>query len=132
MIGNLIFFFDAVSWFFFGCCQAFDMTLRVLKETKNERMWFTIAMKLANLYMESKNYVNVQTLLVDLKRWVICNFVHQLCMHGCDGFGVGFFFVFFFRACTLPDGSDDFAKGSQLVEIYALEIQVCVAIDACF
>lgn len=46
------------------------MTLRVLKETKNERMWFTIAMKLANLYMESKNFVKVQTLLVDLKRWV--------------------------------------------------------------
>jgi hypothetical protein len=31
------------------------------------------------------------------------------------------------KSCENPDGTDDQKKGSQLVDIYALEIQMCTA-----
>ena len=34
------------------------------------------------------------------------------------------------RSCQNEDGSDDPNKGTQLVEVYAMEIQVCLAVYA--
>ena len=76
--------------------QAFyETTLRALAEAKNERLWFKTNLKLCNLWFESGEFSKLTRILGDL---------HSSCM--------------------LSDGTDDQKKGTQLLEIYAIEIQV--------
>lgn len=75
--------------------QVYETTLNALKETKNESLWFNTNVKLANIYLKEKNYSKLAFKLEEL---------HE--------------------ACT-KDGKDDPSKSTWLMEVYALEIQLC-------
>ncbi|KAM9970139.1 hypothetical protein ACTFIW_008083 [Dictyostelium discoideum] len=75
--------------------KVFDLTLKSLLDTKNERVWFRTNLKLAKLLFEKAEYGRLAKILRDLH-----------------------------KSCELEDGTDDQKKGSQLVDIYALEIQM--------
>ncbi|XP_031229115.1 COP9 signalosome complex subunit 2 [Mastomys coucha] len=73
-------------------------TLEALKDAKNDRLWFKTNTKLGKLYLEREEYGKLQKILRQL---------HQ--------------------SCQTDDGEDDLKKGTQLLEIYALEIQMYTA-----
>ena len=75
----------------------FEITLEALKNANNERLWFNTNLRLAKLHMDLQRIPEVERLLTLLK-----------------------------VSCQLPDGSDDVkTKGSNLLEVYCLEIQLC-------
>lgn len=76
----------------------YETTLDALKEAKNERLWFKTNTKLGKLYFDRGDYQKLQKILKQL---------HQ--------------------SCQTDDGEDDLKKGTQLLEIYALEIQMYTA-----
>lgn len=78
--------------------QIYEITLNVLKSANNERLWFSTYVKYGKAYLRSKDYNQVSRIVRELH-----------------------------KSCQLPDGSDDPAKGTYLLEAYALEIQMCTA-----
>ncbi|KAK6189001.1 hypothetical protein SNE40_005061 [Patella caerulea] len=76
----------------------YETTLDALKEAKNERLWFKTNTKLGKLYYDRSEYTKLQKILKQL---------HQ--------------------SCQTDEGEDDLKKGTQLLEIYALEIQMYTA-----
>jgi COP9 signalosome complex subunit 2 len=78
--------------------EMFNVTLEALKTANNERLWFTTTLKLAKLYLHDidNKCSQIEDLMSTLK-----------------------------QTCQLPDGSDNPAKASNLLEIYSLEIQFC-------
>jgi COP9 signalosome complex subunit 2 len=76
--------------------QMYEITLEALKSANNERLWFNTNIKLAKLYLEGEKIIEVERLIRDLK-----------------------------TTCQLADGRDDPDKGSFLLEVYCLEIQLC-------
>ena len=75
--------------------EFYETTLKALEMAKNERLWFKTNLKLCKLWFESNEYVKLGKILKDLH-----------------------------SSCLLSDGTDDQKKGTQLLEIYAIEIQV--------
>ncbi|KAF5283164.1 hypothetical protein FQR65_LT02676 [Abscondita terminalis] len=73
----------------------YETTLEALKDAKNDRLWFKTNTKLGKLYYDRKDYNKLAKILKQL---------HQ--------------------SCQTDDGEDDLKKGTQLLEIYALEIQI--------
>ncbi|CAH8830066.1 unnamed protein product [Trichobilharzia szidati] len=73
-------------------------TLDALRESKNERLWFKTNTKLGKLYLERGDYMHLQKIVKELR-----------------------------ESCQTNDGEDDLKKGTQLLEIYALEIQMYTA-----
>lgn len=73
----------------------YDMTLAAFQGTNNERLWLKTNIKLAKLWLDRKEYGR----LVKNVR-----LLHT--------------------ACQRPDGSDDPSKGTYLLEVYAIEIQM--------
>ncbi|KAH8147425.1 uncharacterized protein LAJ45_08581 [Morchella importuna] len=73
----------------------YDMTLEAFQGTNNERLWLKTNIKLAKLWLDRKEYGR-------LTRNV--RLLHQ--------------------ACQKPDGTDDPSKGTYLLEVYAIEIQM--------
>eukprot|EP00708_Paratrimastix_pyriformis_P002848 GAFH01001606.1.p2 GENE.GAFH01001606.1~~GAFH01001606.1.p2 ORF type:complete len:440 (+),score=155.94 GAFH01001606.1:26-1345(+) len=73
----------------------YEATLATLRDTKNDRLWFKTQLKLANLYYARKNYPSMSKITRELQ-----------------------------QGCLRPDGTVDPNKGSQLLEILALEIQM--------
>lgn len=73
----------------------YDMTLDAFQGTNNERLWLKTNIKLAKLWLDRKEYSR-------LTRNV--RLLHQ--------------------ACQRPDGTDDPSKGTYLLEVYAIEIQM--------
>ncbi|XP_064621028.1 COP9 signalosome complex subunit 2 isoform X2 [Lineus longissimus] len=76
----------------------YETTLEALKEAKNDRLWFKTNTKLGKLYFDREEYGKLQKILKQL---------HQ--------------------SCQTEEGEDDLKKGTQLLEIYALEIQMYTA-----
>ena len=76
--------------------EMYEITLLALKGSNNERLWFNTNHKLAKLYLDGNKIQEVERLIVVLK-----------------------------QSCQRPDGSDDTSKGTYLLEVYCLEIQVC-------
>ena len=76
--------------------EMYKITLIALKTAKNERLWFNTNLKLARIYMDGGNITGTKQLLHDLK-----------------------------QTCQTEDGQDDPNKGSYLLEMYCLEIQLC-------
>ncbi|CAK0853068.1 unnamed protein product, partial [Prorocentrum cordatum] len=74
----------------------YELTLDALKATANQRLWFSTSVKLAKLHLEMGDVQKLQRLVKTLH-----------------------------KTCQTPDGSDDVSKGSHLLEVYALEIQMC-------
>lgn len=73
----------------------YDMTLEAFHGANNERLWLKTNIKLAKLWLDRKEYAR-------LGRNV------RLLHH----------------ACQKPDGSDDPSKGTYLLEVFAIEIQM--------
>lgn len=48
--------------------KVYEVTLNVLKDQNNERLWFNTNLKLARVYLESKEYNKVENLIEELKR----------------------------------------------------------------
>mmetsp|Transcript_22304 Transcript_22304/g.30547 ORF Transcript_22304/g.30547 Transcript_22304/m.30547 type:complete len:461 (+) Transcript_22304:72-1454(+) len=76
--------------------EMYEITLLALKSANNERLWFNTNLKLAKLYLEDRKLSEVERLIQSLK-----------------------------LTCRSPDGSDDISKGTYLLEVYCLEIQLC-------
>ncbi|PUU76408.1 PCI domain-domain-containing protein [Tuber borchii] len=73
----------------------YDMTLAAFQGTNNERLWLKTNIKLAKLWLDRKEYARLQKNI---------RLLH--------------------KACQRPDGSDDPSKGTYLLEVYAIEIQM--------
>ncbi|XP_052239697.1 COP9 signalosome complex subunit 2 isoform X2 [Dreissena polymorpha] len=73
----------------------YETTLDALKEAKNERLWFKTNTKLGKLYFDRGDFNKLQRILKQLH-----------------------------LSCQTDEGEDDLKKGTQLLEIYALEIQM--------
>ena len=73
----------------------YETTLAALQEAKNERLWFKTNLKLGKLWFDREEYSRLQRILREL--------------HG---------------SCTTEGGQDDQKKGTQLLELYSLEIQM--------
>ncbi|KAL7752518.1 COP9 signalosome complex subunit 2 [Sorochytrium milnesiophthora] len=73
----------------------YSITLDVLEETKNERLWMKCNLKLAKLWLDRREYGRLSKILRKLR-----------------------------QACLTDEGIDDQRKGTHLLEIYALEIQM--------
>lgn len=73
----------------------YETTLEALKDAKNDRLWFKTNIKLGKLYFDIGDYKNLTKILKQLR-----------------------------KSCKNEDGSEDMKKGTQLLEIYALEIQM--------
>ncbi|KAL9114932.1 MAG: hypothetical protein Q9227_001175 [Pyrenula ochraceoflavens] len=75
--------------------QFYSLTLSSFQTTNNERLWLKTNVKLAKLWLDRKEYDRLTQKLKELH-----------------------------RACQKEDGTDDPAKGTQALEVYALEIQM--------
>lgn len=73
----------------------YQTTLEALKDSKNERLWFKTNIKLGKLYLDTNEYGQLEKILKQLK-----------------------------SSCKNEEGEEDQKKGTQLLEIYALEIQM--------
>jgi len=76
----------------------YETTLSALREAKNDRLWFKTNLKLGKLWFDREEYGRLQRILKEL-----------------------------LNSCETPDGADDSKKGTQLLEVYALEIQMHTA-----
>lgn len=75
--------------------QFYSLTLESFQNTNNERLWLKTNIKLARLWLERKEYGQLSKKVRELH-----------------------------RSCQKEDGSDDPSKGTYLMELYALEIQM--------
>lgn len=75
--------------------QFYEITLESLVENKNERLWVKTNLKLAKLWLDRKEYGRLNKILKQLH-----------------------------AACQKDDGTDDQRKGTHLLEVLALEIQM--------
>ena len=76
----------------------YTTTLRALRDARNDRLWFKTNTKLGKLYLDLCDWTRLQRIIKELR---------------CS--------------CQTVDGEDDMKKGTQLLEIYALEIQMYTA-----
>lgn len=75
--------------------EFYETTLEALKDAKNDRLWFKTNTKLGKLYFDRGDFKRLSNILKQLH-----------------------------SSCQNDDGTDDLKKGTQLLEIYALEIQM--------
>merc|ERR1711973_213215 len=76
----------------------YETTLDALRDAKNDRLWFKTNCKLGKLYFDREEYAKLSRILKQLH-----------------------------TSCMTQEGEDDLKKGTQLLEIYALEIQMYTA-----
>mmetsp|Transcript_5110 Transcript_5110/g.9638 ORF Transcript_5110/g.9638 Transcript_5110/m.9638 type:complete len:437 (-) Transcript_5110:163-1473(-) len=75
--------------------EFYETTLKALEEAKNERLWFKTNLKLCKLWFDVKEFARMNKMLKVLH-----------------------------KSCQCSDGTDDQKKGTQLLEVYAIEIQM--------
>ncbi len=97
----------------------YETTLLALKETKNDRLWFKTKLKLGKLYYDNEEYTKLAKVLKELHKscQVTFLFLYYYFFYKQEFSS----FILFFKT---DDGEDDLKKGTQLLEIYALEIQM--------
>jgi len=88
----------------------YETTLEALKDAKNDRLWFKTNTKLGKLYFDRSDFGKLQKILKQL---------HQSCQIPKKNLGSRVE-----MDTETDDGEDDLKKGTQLLEIYALEIQM--------
>eukprot|EP00920_Eleutheroschizon_duboscqi_P041887 GHVT01100548.1.p1 GENE.GHVT01100548.1~~GHVT01100548.1.p1 ORF type:complete len:355 (+),score=17.00 GHVT01100548.1:993-2057(+) len=77
--------------------KVYDMTLKALKTNNNQLLWFSTSIKLATVHISRGNSTKAHQLIQDLR-----------------------------RECQNQNGDDNVQQfASELLEIYALEIQLC-------
>lgn len=80
----------------YKCMEEFySLTLNSFQNTNNERLWLKTNVKLAKLWLDKKEYTQLSKKVRELH-----------------------------KACQREDGTDDPAKGTYSLEVYALEIQM--------
>ncbi|WRX34592.1 Proteasome alpha-subunit [Theobroma cacao] len=95
-INNIMDFVSGSASQNFGLLQEFyQTTLKALEEAKNERLWFKTNLKLCKIWFDMGEYGRMSKILKELH-----------------------------KSCQREDGTDDQKKGSQLLEVYAIEIQM--------
>ena len=75
--------------------EFYAMTLKALADAKNDRLWFKTGVKLVHLWISLKQIDKALEVVEELK-----------------------------QSCQDEDGKDDPRKGTQLLEVYALQIQL--------
>ena len=75
--------------------EFYETTLQALEEAKNDRLWFKTNLKLCHLYHSRKEFAKARKILRELR-----------------------------KSCLMEDGSYDPKKGTQLLEVFAIEIQI--------
>ncbi|XP_020224869.1 COP9 signalosome complex subunit 2 [Cajanus cajan] len=75
--------------------EFYQTTLRANEKAKNERLWFKTNLKLCKIYFDVGEYARMSKILKELH-----------------------------NSCKREDGTYDHNKGTQLLEIYAIEIQM--------
>ncbi|KAG7398905.1 COP9 signalosome complex subunit 2 [Phytophthora boehmeriae] len=78
--------------------QFYETTLETLKEARNERLWFKTSVKLGNLLYEIGDFSRLSKIIKEL-----------------------------LASCRDEDADDGVRKNSQLLEVYALQIQMYTA-----
>ena len=78
--------------------EFYETTLAALQEARNERLWFKTNLKLGKLWFDVGEFPRLTRILKELH-----------------------------KSCQKADGTDDDKKGTQLLEVYALEIQMYTA-----
>ncbi|KAJ8766824.1 hypothetical protein K2173_008378 [Erythroxylum novogranatense] len=95
-INNIMDFVSGSASQNFGLLQEFyQMTLNALEEAKNERLWFKTNLKLCKIWFDMGEYGRMIKILKERH-----------------------------KSCQREDSTDDQKKGSQLLEVYAVEIQM--------
>ncbi|KMZ59086.1 COP9 signalosome complex subunit 2 [Zostera marina] len=95
-INNIMDFVSGSASQNFDLLQEFyQTTLKVLEEAKNERLWFKTNLKLCKIWFDMREYGRMNKILKELH-----------------------------KSCQKDDGTDDQKKGTQLLEVYAIEIQM--------
>ncbi|OAY72989.1 COP9 signalosome complex subunit 2 [Ananas comosus] len=95
-INNIMDFVSGSASQNFNLLQEFyQTTLKALEEAKNERLWFKTNLKLCKIWFDMGEYGRMNKILKELH-----------------------------RSCQREDGTDDQKKGTQLLEVYAIEIQM--------
>ncbi|KAL2239984.1 UNVERIFIED_CONTAM: COP9 signalosome complex subunit 2 [Sesamum indicum] len=95
-INNIMDFISGSASQNFGLLQEFyQTTLKALEEAKNERLWFKTNLKLCKIWFDIGEYGRMSKILKELH-----------------------------KSCQKEDGTDDQKKGTQLLEVYAIEIQM--------
>ncbi|KAJ0403635.1 hypothetical protein P43SY_002450 [Pythium insidiosum] len=78
--------------------QMYEVTLERLQDLHNERLWFSMNVKLGRLYLDMGQFKELRLLLNQL-----------------------------YAFCQTPDGVPDASKATMLLDVYALDIQLCGA-----
>ncbi|DAZ96988.1 TPA: hypothetical protein N0F65_011903 [Lagenidium giganteum] len=78
--------------------KMYEITLEKLKAGNNDRLWFSMNVKLGKLFLEVGEFGQLRRLLDQL-----------------------------YEYCRAPDGAQDNSKATALMEVYALDIQWCGA-----
>jgi COP9 signalosome complex subunit 2 len=73
----------------------YEVTLDRLKDLNNERLWFSMNVKLGRLYLEMQQFAQLQRLLDEL-----------------------------YEFCKTPEGTPDASKATMQLDVYSLHIQV--------
>ncbi|KAG6412554.1 hypothetical protein SASPL_125234 [Salvia splendens] len=95
-INNIMDFISGSAGQNFNLLQEFyQTTLKALEEAKNERLWFKTNLKLCKIWFDIGEYGRMSKILKELH-----------------------------KSCKKEDGTDDQKKGTQLLEVYAIEIQM--------
>uniref|UniRef100_A0AC35TGW1 COP9 signalosome complex subunit 2 n=1 Tax=Rhabditophanes sp. KR3021 TaxID=114890 RepID=A0AC35TGW1_9BILA len=79
--------------------QFYEITLVVLEEINNDRLWFKTKLKLGNMFMDCKDFVNLQSIATELR-----------------------------GACNSKGPEFEARMGNQLLEMYALEVEMYSAL----
>ncbi|PHT62363.1 COP9 signalosome complex subunit 2, partial [Capsicum annuum] len=75
--------------------EFYQTTLKALEEAKSERLWFKTNLKLCKIWFDIREYGRMSKILKELH-----------------------------KSCKKDNGTDDEKKGTQLLEVYAIEIQM--------
>jgi len=76
--------------------QFYTVTLTALAEERNDRLWFKTNLKLARLHFERRSFPRLAGIIKQL-----------------------------YQTCMTSNGDIDVKKGTQVLDVYALEIQMC-------
>ena len=95
----------------------YETTLDALKDAKNDRLWFKTNTKLGKLYFDRNDFSKLQKILKQLHQ--SCQVADRKHLEFHSGNPLNDLIYF-----QTDDGEDDLKKGTQLLEIYALEIQM--------
>ena len=83
----------------------YELILESLKKS-NERLWFGTSLRLGQIYLQDKNYKLLDQLIMDLKK--TCRKANAE------------------NDSLLDVDVYDVSKGNQLLEVFAMEIQMCI------